>query len=264
MTTKSWFTLRLVPVLLAVLLTSACSALLDTDKLTSTPKGDGPKDRSVLDIRHTEKPLPVDMGKCSMGANCTVGTAKGECAKGKQRCFEGTTQGVCDQTVQPKAETCNGLDDSCDGKVDECPQSMTCRKNATTTTCACGATGPTCKAGFTCDAAANACKCGNAKITCGPNDTCESNACKCGSTTSTTGPACGAQACTSNACVPKPDIGPVHDKPPVTPDKPPVTPDKPPVDLPVTPDKPPVDLPAVTPDKPPVDLPPVDLPPPVQ
>ncbi len=50
------------------------------------------------------------------GGACDTGL-KGVCAAGKQACQGGKL--VCNQLVQPSAEKCNGLDDNCDGKVDE-------------------------------------------------------------------------------------------------------------------------------------------------
>ncbi len=50
-----------------------------------------------------------------VGAPC--GTDEGECVPGSLVCRAGAT--VCDGALGPVAETCNGLDDDCDGAVDE-------------------------------------------------------------------------------------------------------------------------------------------------
>jgi hypothetical protein len=56
---------------------------------------------------------------CVPGGACTVGGQKGICNTGAWDCSGG--QAVCRQTVIPGqvAEDCNGLDDNCDGQVDE-------------------------------------------------------------------------------------------------------------------------------------------------
>ena len=56
-----------------------------------------------------EDSIPAAKRECETGR-------KGVCASGTNKCVKGKTQCVLD--VQPGAEICNGLDDDCDGKVD--------------------------------------------------------------------------------------------------------------------------------------------------
>ena len=69
----------------------------------------------------------------SSGVACTVPGKLGVCAQGTMSCCTSAdvTAGSCSivgdpfckQTVQPSAETCNGLDDDCNGLVDDMPAS---------------------------------------------------------------------------------------------------------------------------------------------
>jgi hypothetical protein len=56
-----------------------------------------------------EDSIPAASRECSTGR-------RGVCASGTNKCVKG--QAKCVQDVQPGAEICNGLDDDCDGKVD--------------------------------------------------------------------------------------------------------------------------------------------------
>jgi alpha-tubulin suppressor-like RCC1 family protein len=57
----------------------------------------------------------VDNGNPGGGAACQSGKP-GQCAAGTTACLAGAI--VCNQALQPQPETCNGLDDDCDGAVD--------------------------------------------------------------------------------------------------------------------------------------------------
>ena len=54
---------------------------------------------------------------CETGATRPCGTDVGECAPGMQTCTGGVWSG-CDGGVQPATESCNSLDDDCDGTTD--------------------------------------------------------------------------------------------------------------------------------------------------
>ena len=70
-------------------------------------------------------------GMANEGCSCTSGTSRpcaqpGVCASGVQTCAGGVF-GAC--SVSPTPESCNGLDDNCNGTVDDgasCPSGMTC------------------------------------------------------------------------------------------------------------------------------------------
>jgi hypothetical protein len=54
--------------------------------------------------------------------SCTVSGAVGVCREGMQSCVNGNWAQPCVAIQQPRAEQCNGLDDDCDGTVDDhCP-----------------------------------------------------------------------------------------------------------------------------------------------
>jgi hypothetical protein len=67
----------------------------------------------------------VDEGcACVAGQTQPCGSSVGQCKAGKATCTLAGAFGPCGGAVGPAAEICNGLDDDCDGKVDEdgvCP-----------------------------------------------------------------------------------------------------------------------------------------------
>jgi hypothetical protein len=104
-------------------------------------------------------PLPGVGGDCvdagfgtfDMNGNCTGACDVGECEFGELICGGGVI--VCDGYVGPRPEICNGLDDDCDGNVDDmptCPVSgQACIGGECANPCAAGEF--PCPFGFYCD-----------------------------------------------------------------------------------------------------------------
>jgi hypothetical protein len=58
--------------------------------------------------------------RCTPGETSTCGSSdRGECRFGTRACDAGGTFGECLGAIEPSAESCNGLDDDCDGETDE-------------------------------------------------------------------------------------------------------------------------------------------------
>ena len=57
-------------------------------------------------------------GSVDEGLVRACGQVGGRCREGQQRCLEGRW-GACDGSVGPQAESCNAVDDDCDGSTDE-------------------------------------------------------------------------------------------------------------------------------------------------
>jgi hypothetical protein len=81
----------------------------------------------------------VDDGNPGGGLACVVAGNLGQCAIGTTACTSGAI--VCNQNNEPTSETCDGLDNDCDGSIDEDLGSTTCGTGA------CEATVQNCVAG---------------------------------------------------------------------------------------------------------------------
>ena len=96
-----------------------------------------------------------DDGNPGGGASCNIAWLNGPCATGQQQCQNAQLQ--CVQTTYPQSESCNGIDDDCNGQVDGQTQSCSNGCNSGTQTCnwgswsSCNAAPPECTSGACCD-----------------------------------------------------------------------------------------------------------------
>lgn len=80
--------------------------------------------------------------ECRDGETRACGIDTGECAPGLQRCLEGRWSSTCEGTTGPSNENCDGLDNDCDGQIDEDLGQTTCGVGA------CQVTVDNCRAGI--------------------------------------------------------------------------------------------------------------------
>jgi MYXO-CTERM domain-containing protein len=114
---------------------------------------------------------------CSGGGQpCDTGKP-GICASGVTQC---TANGVvCQQLSQPKTETCNGLDDDCNGAVDEgdlCPSGFVCDKGTCVQSCQGGEFN--CPPSKVCNAEGHCVDPACQNVTCDMGKVCVGGACK--------------------------------------------------------------------------------------
>lgn len=92
-----------------------------TTEQESTPEGEGSEESLPPEI----PPQPDLAVSCKSGEEqpCYTGKPgtenKGICRVGRRLCVNGSWAETCTQEVTPQTESCNGLDDDCDGQTDE-------------------------------------------------------------------------------------------------------------------------------------------------
>jgi MYXO-CTERM domain-containing protein len=137
--------------------------------------------------------------ECS-GAGVACNTGKlGVCAQGVTECGSDAMV-TCKQVHQPSPEACNGVDDDCNGQVDDgatCPQGEVCDNGKCVPHC--GSIEYPCNANAACDPKSGLCvdpKC--VGVTCGSGQICIAGTCG----TPCTGVTCPhGQTCLGNTCI---------------------------------------------------------------
>lgn len=150
------------------------------------------------------------------GQPCDTGKP-GVCAQGVTQCSTGGNT-TCTQTVQPSPEKCDGLDDDCNGQVDDgnnlCPTDYVCDKGTCVKACGSGEfqclNGKVCSNGYCVDPNCASVSCPSGQVcvkgqckapcdgvTCPVGQVCRVGACvdPCSGVTCPTGQVCNAGAC---------------------------------------------------------------------
>jgi hypothetical protein len=147
-------------------------------------------------------------------APATIGEPEGVCRDGLRDCNPDNSLGDCKGTISPSPEICDGLDNNCDGNVDENPDAL-CNSGFTCVhgvcvPASCGVESP-CPEGYTCDTPAGqykgtcslgTCGSGASATTCADGQLCQYSSCvdPCAGVTCATGAFCSSGFCTGGGC----------------------------------------------------------------
>lgn len=112
------------------------------------------------------------------GEACDTGEP-GICAAGITDCADANGESACKRIHAPGEETCNAIDDDCDGEVDEgdlCAEGEICDRGRCVPTCLTGEF--PCSAGFVCNKAGACVEAACADVECDEGEICQGGKCK--------------------------------------------------------------------------------------
>ena len=149
----------------------------------------------------TDIVVAVDGVQCSgAGVPCDTGK-KGACAMGVMKCVSGATTPTCQDVITPQPETCNGVDDDCDGVVDNGATCSPASDICVDGTCVepCGGNEFPCPTGTACDPVSKACIAPACiGVTCTSDQACRAGTC----VAACSGVVCPhGQTCVNDVCV---------------------------------------------------------------